>query len=128
MGKNHHIHHHQDYLPLFETKSVKGRTQFRLFGATIFIAICSIFVYRVSYMPPKEQGPVRSWAWIGLFLSELWFTLYWFITFFIRWNLIYRYTFKDRLSLRSASIYVIKSLYFKAIYVIIYIYTGSAGI
>ncbi|CBI41095.3 unnamed protein product, partial [Vitis vinifera] len=37
---------------------------------------------------------------MGLFLSELWFSFYWFLTQFVRWNLVYRYTFKDRLSQR----------------------------
>ncbi|XP_024022113.1 cellulose synthase-like protein E6 isoform X1 [Morus notabilis] len=88
-----------DYLPLFETKLAKGRTLFLSFVTTIFFGIFSIVVYRTSYIPSKEEGS-RRFAWIGLFLAELWFSLYWFITLVIRWNPVYRYTFKDRLSLR----------------------------
>ena len=49
MGKDHGDVH--DYLPLFETKSAKSRTQFRLFVGTMIVGICSIFVYRLRYMP-----------------------------------------------------------------------------
>ncbi|XP_062088077.1 cellulose synthase-like protein E6 [Humulus lupulus] len=105
MEKNHGDVH--DYLPLFETKSAKSRTQFRLFVGTMLVGICLIFVYRLRYMPlpTKEEGAVliiriRLWAWIGLFLSELWYTLYWFVTLVVRWNPVHRHTFKDRLTLR----------------------------
>nr|POE82393.1 cellulose synthase-like protein e6 [Quercus suber] len=37
---------------------------------------------------------------MGLFFSELWFCFYWFVTAVVRWNPIYRNTFKDRLSHR----------------------------
>ncbi|CBI23490.3 unnamed protein product, partial [Vitis vinifera] len=37
---------------------------------------------------------------MGLFLSELLFSFYWFLTQLVRWSPIYRYTFKDRLSQR----------------------------
>lgn len=95
------VNHHHDYLPLFESKSAKGRALYRLFLATIFMGIGLIFVYRVRFMPSKEEGALRQWAWIGMFLSELYFTLYFFITnVVVRWNPIYRRTFKDRLSLR----------------------------
>ncbi|XP_030491027.2 cellulose synthase-like protein E6 isoform X3 [Cannabis sativa] len=43
MGKNH------DGLPLFETKSAKRRTQFKLFIVSMLVGICSIFVYRLRY-------------------------------------------------------------------------------
>ncbi|XP_062088070.1 cellulose synthase-like protein E6 isoform X2 [Humulus lupulus] len=106
MGKNHDDD--RDYLPLFETKSSKNCTQFRLFVGTMLVGICSIFVYRLWYMPlpTKEEGVVliiriiRLWAWIGVFLSELWFTLYWFVKIVVRWNPVYRHTFKDRLTLK----------------------------
>jgi hypothetical protein len=88
-----------DYLPLFVTKSAKGRIPLQIYTFSIFVGICLIFVYRVSYISAKEEA--GRWVWIGLFLSELWFSFYWFITMVVRWNLIYRYTFKDRLSLRS---------------------------
>ncbi|XP_062160871.1 cellulose synthase-like protein E6 [Alnus glutinosa] len=87
-----------DHLPLFVTKSAKGRIPFQFYSFSIFVGICFIFVYRLSYIPAKEEA--GRWAWIGLFLSELWFSFYWFITMIVRWNPTYRYTFKDRLSLR----------------------------
>jgi hypothetical protein len=91
MGKN-------EYLPLFETRASRGRLLFKLYVLTIFVAICIILVYRVSYLP--VEGAVEIWSWIGMFFAELWFSFYWFITQLVRWNPIYRYTFKDRLSQR----------------------------
>ncbi|KAK4588667.1 hypothetical protein RGQ29_019611 [Quercus rubra] len=85
-------------LPLFVTKSAKGRILFQLYAILIFVGVCLIFLYRLSHIPKREEA--GRWAWIGLFLSELWFSFYWFLTTFVRLNPIYRYTFKDRLSLR----------------------------
>ncbi|KAM3701221.1 hypothetical protein ACJW31_05G155400 [Castanea mollissima] len=53
---------------------------------------------RLSHIP--AIGEPGRWAWIGLFCSELWFCFYWFVTTVVRWNPIYRNTFKDRLSHR----------------------------
>ncbi|KAL5575818.1 hypothetical protein UlMin_017517 [Ulmus minor] len=88
----------KDHLPLFETKPAKGRIPFRVFAATILGGICLIFVYRMRFMPAKEEDGRR--AWIGLFLTEIWFALYWFMTVVVRWNPIYRHTYKERLSIR----------------------------
>ena len=85
-------------LPLFVTKSAKGRILFQLYAILIFVGVCLIFLYKLSHIPRREEA--GRWAWIGLFLSELWFSFYWFLTTFVRLNPIYRYTFKDRLSLR----------------------------
>ncbi|KAK7847684.1 cellulose synthase-like protein e1 [Quercus suber] len=85
-------------LPLFATKSAKGRILFQLYAILIFVGVCLIFLYRLSHIPRREEA--GRWAWIGLFLSELRFSFYWFLTTFVRLNPIYRYTFKDRLSLR----------------------------
>ncbi|KAK4588674.1 hypothetical protein RGQ29_019616 [Quercus rubra] len=87
-----------DNLPLFATKIAKGRILFQFYSLLIFVGICFIFVYRLSHIPAKEE-PGR-WAWMGLFFSELWFSFYWFVTTVVRWNPIYRNTFKDRLSHR----------------------------
>ncbi|XVF56874.1 hypothetical protein PTKIN_Ptkin06aG0155300 [Pterospermum kingtungense] len=85
-------------LPFFETKPPKGLVLFRLYAVSIFMAICFIFFYRVSYFPVEVK--TERWAWVGTFLAELWFTFYFFITVIVRWNPVYRYTFKDRLSSR----------------------------
>ncbi|KAL2945061.1 Cellulose synthase-like protein E1 [Bienertia sinuspersici] len=86
------------YLPLFETKQAKGRFIYRTFAGSIFMAIFMVWVYRITQMPSKgEEG---RWAWIGLFCAEIWFSFYWILTQNLRWNRIYRRTFKDWLSLR----------------------------
>ncbi|XVF30800.1 hypothetical protein REPUB_Repub16aG0089500 [Reevesia pubescens] len=84
------------YVPLFETRPARGRLLFQLFSASIFIGICFIWVYRVSHFPVMEAKAER-WAWIGLFLAELWFSFYWSLSLIRRWNPVFRYTFKDRL-------------------------------
>ncbi|KAG6768873.1 hypothetical protein POTOM_024485 [Populus tomentosa] len=89
------------YLPLFETKSSRRPFLIKLYVLTISVAICMIWVYRVRYLP--VEGILERWAWIGMFFAELWFSFYWFITHLVRWNLIFRYTFKDRLSQRAES-------------------------
>ncbi|PON43428.1 Cellulose synthase [Parasponia andersonii] len=83
---------------LFETKKAKGRIIYRLFASSIFIGICLIWFYRLSHIP--KQGQDGRWAWIGLLGAELWFGFYWILTQAHRWNLVYRHTFKDRLSQR----------------------------
>ncbi|KAF3451896.1 hypothetical protein FNV43_RR07992 [Rhamnella rubrinervis] len=93
-----------EHLPLFETKSGKGLIPFRLFAASIFAGICSIFVYRATHKPAAvveaaDLG-VRWTAWIGLFLAELWFGFYWLMSLVVKWKPIYRTTHKHRLSLR----------------------------
>ncbi len=89
------------YLPLFETKRAKGRVLYRLFVISMFVAICLIWIHRVSYIPIK--GEDGRWAWIGLLVAELWFGFYWVLTQAQRWNQVYRSTFKDRLSKRFLS-------------------------
>ncbi|MBA0676280.1 hypothetical protein Goari_017770 [Gossypium aridum] len=86
------------YLPLFETKRAKGRTLYRVFAGSIFVGICLIWSYRVSHVP--RHGEDGRLVWIGLLAAELWFGFYWFLTQAHRWNLVYRQTFKDRLSHR----------------------------
>ncbi|KAK4588668.1 hypothetical protein RGQ29_019612 [Quercus rubra] len=65
-------------LPLFVTKSAKGRILFQLYAILIFVGVCLIFLYKLSHIPRREEA--GRWAWIGLFLSELWFSFYWFLT------------------------------------------------
>ncbi|XP_057957534.1 cellulose synthase-like protein E6 isoform X2 [Malania oleifera] len=91
-----------EYVPLFETKEAKGRIPYRLYAASVFVGICMIWVYRVSHLPAAEEQVLERWVWVGAFLAELWFSFYWLITQFVRWNPIFRSTFKDRLSHRYA--------------------------
>ncbi|KAL2467062.1 Cellulose synthase-like protein E1 [Abeliophyllum distichum] len=63
----------------------------------LFLGVLSICVYRVRHFPAQE---LKRWAWIGVFMAELWYALYWLITQSVRCSPIYRYTFKDRLSRR----------------------------
>ncbi|KAJ8770304.1 hypothetical protein K2173_013258 [Erythroxylum novogranatense] len=84
-------------LPLFETKSSRRRLLFKFYLASVLVAVCLIWVYRISYLP---EGLLQRWAWIGLFIAEVWFSFYWFVTQLVRWNPVYRFTFRDRLSQR----------------------------
>ncbi|XP_002522779.2 cellulose synthase-like protein E1 [Ricinus communis] len=86
------------HTPLFETRRAKGRVFYRLFAATVFVGICLICAYRLIHMP--REGEDGRWVWIGLLGAELWFGLYWVITQSLRWQPVYRHTFKDRLSNR----------------------------
>uniref|UniRef100_A0A803MWN5 GOLD domain-containing protein n=1 Tax=Chenopodium quinoa TaxID=63459 RepID=A0A803MWN5_CHEQI len=87
-----------EYFPLFETKQAKGRLVYRVFATSIFVAICVILIYRGAYLPNKN-GEGRL-GWVLLFMAEIWFTFYWILSQLLRWNCIYRYSFKDRLSKR----------------------------
>ncbi|KAJ8764995.1 hypothetical protein K2173_010465 [Erythroxylum novogranatense] len=86
------------YTPLFETRRAKGRVLYRLFAVTVFTGICLIWAYRLSHIP--RTGEAGRWVWIGAFGADLWFGLYWILTQASRWNVVYRFTFKDRLSNR----------------------------
>ncbi|MBA0632829.1 hypothetical protein Godav_001505 [Gossypium davidsonii] len=85
--------------PLFETRAVKGRFLFRLFAASMAVGIGFICYYRLRLLP-VASGKLERWAWIGLFHCELWFSFYWFLTVICRWNPVYRFPHKNRLSLR----------------------------
>ncbi|KAK3022667.1 hypothetical protein RJ639_045433 [Escallonia herrerae] len=87
-----------DVLPLFETKEAKGRLAYHLYAVSVAVGVCLICAYRLIHLP--APGVAGRWPWIGLFAAELWFSLYWFLTQFVRWNPVYRSTFKDRLSQR----------------------------
>ncbi|MBA0874941.1 hypothetical protein Goshw_024255, partial [Gossypium schwendimanii] len=99
MGKN-------GYLPLFETRPARGLVFFRSYAASIFIGICFICFHRVSCFPVTER-----WVWVGMFVAELWFSFYFFITVIVKWNPVFRSTFKDRLSSRSSSLSLCLSIY-----------------
>ncbi|KAM6552579.1 hypothetical protein CsatB_013341 [Cannabis sativa] len=85
-------------MSLFESKKGRGRMIYRVFGSSIFVGICVIWFYRLSFIP--KQGQIGRWAWIGLLAAELWFGFYWILTQSHRWNQLYRNTFKDKLSQR----------------------------
>ncbi|KAE8722256.1 Cellulose synthase-like protein E1 [Hibiscus syriacus] len=87
-----------EYVPLFETRQVKGRILFRSVAASIFLAICFVFIYRVKFLPAEVRAERLSW--IGLFLSEIWFSFYWFLTAVCRWNSVHRLPYIHRLSQR----------------------------
>ncbi|PSS24753.1 Cellulose synthase-like protein [Actinidia chinensis var. chinensis] len=87
-----------EYLPLFETRVARGRIVYLVYAVSVMIGICAVFVYRATHLPAATQA--GRWAWMGLFMAEVWFTLYWLITQSVRWTPIYRYTFKDRHSQR----------------------------
>ncbi|XP_042520565.1 cellulose synthase-like protein E6 [Macadamia integrifolia] len=89
-------------LPLFETNEGKGRVACRLFAVSMVVAICMVVVYRVGHAPSGggEGGAQGRWVWIGMFVAELWLSLSWLLHQSLRWNPIYRKTFKDRLSHR----------------------------
>ncbi|XP_050218557.1 cellulose synthase-like protein E1 isoform X2 [Mercurialis annua] len=84
--------------PLFETKRAKGRVVYRVFAATLFVAICLILVYRWIYIP--KQGEDGRWVWFGLLGADLWFGFYWLISLALRWQPVYRFPNKDRLNSR----------------------------
>ncbi|KAK3419386.1 hypothetical protein EUGRSUZ_H05074 [Eucalyptus grandis] len=91
-------------LPLIETKkSAKNRFVFRVYTFSIFISIFFIFYFRFHHWP--ESTTAENLAWLGAFLSELWFAFYWFLTIVMRWNPSYHHTFKDRLSQRYGKVF-----------------------
>ncbi|XP_058762560.1 cellulose synthase-like protein E1 [Vicia villosa] len=89
-----------EYSPLFETKKGRGRVIYRLFSISLFVAICFIWLYRFTHIITQQEDDGGKWAWIGLLASELWFGFYWILTQALRWNLVFRHPFKDRLSQR----------------------------
>ncbi|KAM0936503.1 putative cellulose synthase (UDP-forming) [Dioscorea sansibarensis] len=85
---------------LFETRRGKGRRVYKLYAGSVFLGIVMIWVYRLI-MILRGSSSSSSWALMyGVFAAELWFGFYWVLTQAARWNLVFRYTFKDRLSLR----------------------------
>ncbi|GAB4826148.1 glycosyltransferase 2 [Ancistrocladus abbreviatus] len=86
------------YVPLFETKQSKIALTYRILITSMFTSLCLIWAYRATHIP--VAGDYGRWAWIGLFASELWLGFHALLSLLLRWNIIYRYTFKDRLSAR----------------------------
>ncbi|GMY30930.1 cellulose synthase-like protein E6 [Fagus crenata] len=88
----------EEELPLFETKEARFRGAYKVFVSTVFVGICLIWVYRLTHIP--RAGEKGRWAWIGMFMAELWFSLYWILTQSSRFKVVYNYPFKERLSYR----------------------------
>ncbi|KAK1435579.1 hypothetical protein QVD17_01345 [Tagetes erecta] len=85
---------------LFETHRGKGRKIHRLYATTVLVSIVWIWVYRAMQKPPVYGGRSWWWMWMGMFVAEIWFGLYWLLTQSVRWDPTYRRTFKQKLSLR----------------------------
>ncbi|KAI3969461.1 hypothetical protein MKX01_020022 [Papaver californicum] len=94
-----------DVLPkLFETKKA-NKVQLLislLFSISILTSICLVWFYRFKYVPTKVDDhklETGRWIWIGLFMAEIWFGFYWILAQPLRWNQVFRHTFRDRLLL-----------------------------
>ncbi|KAM6579268.1 hypothetical protein CsatA_003042 [Cannabis sativa] len=74
----------------------------RVFSSSIMVGICFIWYYRIININNINYNYNYRLLgyWIGMFLSELFFGLYWIITQSVRWNFIRFHPFKQRLSLR----------------------------
>ncbi|KAL3537194.1 hypothetical protein ACH5RR_000560 [Cinchona calisaya] len=93
--------HTENGLSLFETKAAKGGSSavaYKFFAFTVFVSIILIWLYRLICIPGAGEG--GRWVWICMFVSEILFGLYWIITQSLRWNVVHRIPFKNRLSLR----------------------------
>ena len=106
-----------EHFPLFETKRAKWRLLFKLYAALMMMGICLICYYRATHVPVNRG----RYAWIGLFMAELWFTLYWLITQLVRWNPVTHHTFKERLTQRSA-LFLVHTISY-----LIFFSTGGCG-
>ncbi|KAL9316752.1 hypothetical protein ACSQ67_017753 [Phaseolus vulgaris] len=86
---------------LFETRKDKARHIRRLYAVSLFVAICFVWAFRLTHIPAK--GEAGQWAWLGLFVAEVWGGIYWVFYHALRWNMVYRTTFPNRLSPRYES-------------------------
>lgn len=93
-------------VPLFETKEARFRGAYKVFASTVFVGICFIWVYRLTHIRPAgaEDQTAGRWAWIGMFMAELCFGLYWIVTQSVRLNLVYHHPFKQALSLSRCNL------------------------
>ncbi|CAJ1971521.1 unnamed protein product [Sphenostylis stenocarpa] len=86
---------------LFETSKDRARHIRRVYAVSMFVAICFVWTFRLKHVPAK--GEPGQWAWLGLFAAELCSGIYWVFYQTLRWNMVYRKTFPDRLSQRYES-------------------------
>ncbi|CAL0307351.1 unnamed protein product [Lupinus luteus] len=92
-----------EYLSLFETSRGRGWFIRRVFSVSMFVAICFIWLFRLSHIPliiKAQQYRYSYWTWLALLASELCFSFSCLFTKALRWNLIFRKTFKTSLSQR----------------------------
>ncbi|GAB2227590.1 hypothetical protein Drorol1_Dr00009415 [Drosera rotundifolia] len=87
------------YVPLFETKTAKLALAYRVVATSMFTSLCLMWLYRATHFPPL--GKPGRLASIGLFASELWLGFHCLLSLLLRWNVIYRHTFKNRLARRE---------------------------
>lgn len=96
-------------LPLFETKAARGgAVAYKVFASTIFVGIIFIWLSRLVFL--TSVGEPGRWAWICMLLSEILFGFFWILTQSVRWNVVQRLPFKDRLSFRSSIVLIWDSL------------------
>lgn len=84
---------------LVETK--EGRHSggaYRAFAATVMASIFLIWAYRATGMP--GAGHPGRWTWMGMFISEIMFGVYWILSQSLRWRPTFNFPFKHKLSLR----------------------------
>ena len=96
---------------LFETREGRRGGRYRAFAATVMAGIAVIWGYRAAEIP--TAGDPGRWPWIGIFISEILFGLYWILTQSLRWRLTYNFPFKDQLSLRYSSPSRVRSVFNK---------------
>ncbi|XP_006857764.3 cellulose synthase-like protein E6 [Amborella trichopoda] len=85
----------EEKLSLYGSVKAKGMFLYRLFGLSFLCAVLMVLYYRLTHVTEGAQ-----WFWMAIFASEVWFTFYWVLNQSVRWNPVYRHTFKDRLSKR----------------------------
>lgn len=103
-------------VPLFERKEARFKRVYRVFACTLLVGICLIWFYRLtnySVQLPSSSG--RRWVWLGMWMAEVCFGIYWILTQSVRWDVSYAQPHKDRLSQRlcftiSLNIFIISSL------------------
>lgn len=83
---------------LFQIKQGPYGGAHRAFAATVMAGISLIWAYRAAVMPPAGQS--GRWPWIGMFISEILFGLYWILSQSVRWRITYNFPSKQQLSIR----------------------------
>ncbi|CAH8306252.1 unnamed protein product [Eruca vesicaria subsp. sativa] len=98
--------HEGDREPLFETRNRTGGViAFRVFAASVFASICSIWFYRLTVPVEIDENQTGFLRFIRLvmLILEIWFGFYWLIIQSLRWNPVWRFTSTDTLSRRHGN-------------------------